>query len=138
VSETLNLMRQLPCLSIRQPWATSILHGKDIENRSWRTSFRGRFLIHAGKALTAADLEAWRLFVDGTIPDDQLAWAKKISVRTLPRGGIIGVATLIDCVIESKSPWFCGEYGFVLAEVQPLPFMPCKGSLGFFNAKTSL
>jgi len=35
-------------LSIRQPWAYAILHlGKDIENRPWRTNFRGPLLIHA-------------------------------------------------------------------------------------------
>lgn len=37
-------------LSIKQPWAWAILNaGKDIENRSRSTSFRGRILIHTGK-----------------------------------------------------------------------------------------
>ena len=41
--------QKMPALSIRQPWAWAILHaGKDIENRSWRTAFRGEVLIHAG------------------------------------------------------------------------------------------
>lgn len=32
----------------QQPWASLIVHGiKDIENRSWRTNFRGRVLIHS-------------------------------------------------------------------------------------------
>lgn len=131
---TLALMRTLPCLSIRQPWATSILHGKDIENRSWRTHYRGQFLIHAGKTLSAADIEAWRIFVDGTIPDEQLAWAKTIKIGEIPRGGIVGLATLVDCVTEHTSPWFVGDFGFVLAEVQALPFVACKGALGFFHA----
>jgi hypothetical protein len=35
----------IPALSIRQPWAWLICHaGKNIENRPWRTQFRGRFL----------------------------------------------------------------------------------------------
>lgn len=35
-------------LSIRQPWADLILHGpKDVENRSWNTTYRGPFWIHA-------------------------------------------------------------------------------------------
>ena len=35
-------------LSVRQPWANLIVRGiKDIENRSWKTNFRGRILIHA-------------------------------------------------------------------------------------------
>ena len=40
-------------LSVRQPWAWAIIHaGKDIENRSWATKFRGRVLIHASKGMT--------------------------------------------------------------------------------------
>lgn len=39
-------------LSVRQPWATLIVHGiKTIESRSWRTSWRGTLLIHACAAL---------------------------------------------------------------------------------------
>lgn len=35
-------------LTVKQPWASLIVHGiKDIENRSWRTNFRGRVLIHS-------------------------------------------------------------------------------------------
>lgn len=40
----------IPALSIRQPWAWLIVNNhKPVENRSWPTSFRGRFLVHAGK-----------------------------------------------------------------------------------------
>lgn len=36
-------------ISIKQPWASLIVEGvKDIENRTWRTKFRGRVLVHAG------------------------------------------------------------------------------------------
>lgn len=39
----------MKAISIKQPWASLIAHGiKDIENRSWRTNYRGRVLIHAG------------------------------------------------------------------------------------------
>ncbi len=48
----------MKALSIRQPWAWLIANGyKDIENRSWRTNFRGEFLIHAGKKFDSA---GWR------------------------------------------------------------------------------
>jgi len=37
-------------LSIQQPWAWAIIHGgKDVENRTWPTKFRGRFLVHASR-----------------------------------------------------------------------------------------
>ena len=54
---TVSLLR-LPALSIRQPWAWMILNaGKDIENRSWQTDYRGRFLIHAAKGMTQDEYE---------------------------------------------------------------------------------
>ena len=40
-------------LSVKQPWASLICSGiKDIENRTWKTKFRGRVLIHAGATKT--------------------------------------------------------------------------------------
>ena len=39
----------MKAITIKQPWASLIVEGiKDIENRTWKTSFRGRVLIHAG------------------------------------------------------------------------------------------
>lgn len=51
----------------------------------------------------------------------------------LEHGGIVGEVDLVDCVIRSKSAWFEGPYGFVLANPKPLPFVACKGRLGFFE-----
>ena len=39
----------MKALSVHQPWAWLIVNGiKIVENRSWSTEFRGRFLVHAG------------------------------------------------------------------------------------------
>ena len=39
----------MKALSVRQPWAELIVAGlKDVENRTWRTDYRGPVLIHAG------------------------------------------------------------------------------------------
>ena len=110
-------------LSIQQPWAWAIVNGgKTIENRTWRTRFRGAFLIHASQRF---DNDGER-FVLGMCPDlpgrDQL-----------PRGGIVGVAELFDCVTRSDNEWFFGPVGFVLRNARPLPFMPCRGHLSFFE-----
>lgn len=122
----------LPALSIRQPWAISILQGgKDIENRSWDTKFRGKFLIHAAGKFTAEEVSAWRIFCDAQeIP---MGWAKDLTIQGLKVRGIVGEADLVDVVTESTSPWFCGPYGFVLRNVKPLPFVRCRGALGFFK-----
>lgn len=116
-------LTDLPVLSIRQPWAWLIVNGyKDIENRTWITHFRGRFLIHAGKKwdenVTLADIKAMYGIV---VP------------QRLKTGGIVGVAEITDCVTKSKSPWFFGPYGFTLKDAKPLPFHPCKGKMGFFR-----
>lgn len=119
-------------LSVRQPWAFSILHGgKDIENRSWPTRFRGPVLIHAGLRMTKDDFEAWQLFVDAY--DLRGPWLEGRTIADLKRGGIVGQVEIVDCVREHSSPWFVGEWGFVLRNPQPLDFRPCKGQLGFFT-----
>lgn len=53
--------------------------------------------------------------------------------KELERGGIVGQALLVDCVTEDLSPWFFGEYGFVITDARPLPFQPCNGRLNFFT-----
>ena len=111
-------------LSIRQPWAGLIVAGiKDIENRSWSTSYRGPILIHAGKAKPPAD---WL---------EEIEEEHGIVIPRMEFGGIIGTAEIVDCVTSHPSPWFCGPFGFVLANPRPLPFLPCKGALGFFNVE---
>lgn len=129
-------MSQLYCLSVRQPWAWLIIHaGKDIENRSWRTRFRGRVLIHASQGMTRREYEAamnW-IVLNSRLPLD----FHEPKIGELQRGGIIGEVEIVDCVTESPSPWFMeGGYGFVLRNAKALPFDPCKGALGFFRRAT--
>ena len=111
-------------LSVRQPWAWAIIHaGKDIENRTWQTDFRGRIAIHAGmKYKTGGDEHLSRRF-DITVPTD------------IARGGIIGTVELVDCVTSSPSRWFEGPYGFVLRDPRPTAFLPMPGKLGIFRLK---
>lgn len=141
------LIDDLPdvALSIRQPWAWAILHaGKDIENRSWRTSRRGMIALHASKGMTLGeyrecidfvrDVTTGRWGLDG----QPLPMVELPGVDELERGGIVGVARIVDCVMTSASPWFFGEFGFVLADVRAVPFIEVKGEQGFFKWKRSL
>ena len=53
-------------LTVRQPWATAIIrYGKDVENRTWMTDYRGRVWIHAG--LKSDDIGAYPDFQQTTI-----------------------------------------------------------------------
>ena len=98
----------MKAISIRQPWAWLIVHGyKDIENRTWATKHRGPILIHAGKTL-APEFDELR---------QELREDFDIGVpprKELPRGGIVGQATIVDCVTDYDSDFFFGPYGFIL------------------------
>lgn len=120
----------MKALSIQQPWAWLIIHGyQDIENRTWRTKFRGEFLIHASQRM---DWDAFQQVFE-IVPDIDMPCA-----AALPRGGIVGKATLVDVVSESSSPWFSGPWGFVLEGAEPVAFSMCRGQFGFWNIELPL
>jgi hypothetical protein len=104
-------------LAIKQPWASLIVHGlKDVENRTWRTDYRGTLIVHASKRgddVTAAEI------------------ARRYGVRPpslLPEGGIIGIVEIVDCVRGHKSKWYQrGQWALVLAKARPVPFVPWRG-----------
>jgi hypothetical protein len=127
----------LRALSLTQPWAWLVVHaGKLIENRTWHTRLRGRFLVHAAKAMTNDD---WMFAYDLARDVGGLELANTIpGYDALERGGIIGSAELVDELdptLEPVVPWhMAGQFGFVLRHVAPLPFYPCKGSLGFWGS----
>ena len=109
-----------------------IIHAaKDIENRTWPTGFRGRCLIHAGKAMTRAEYADAFDFFDSIETAGQLAIPSFDALRR-ECGGIVGAMHISGCVRASESPWFCGPWGFVIDGAMTLPFRPCKGALGFF------
>lgn len=133
----------MKALSIRQPWAWLITRPdlvsaearaaavaaglvKDIENRTRRTNFRGRFLVVASKGMT------WDEYTDCVA----FAGARGVDLppfNDLARGGIVGAVELVDCLPFSPSPWYMGYVALVLRNAVPLPFTPVKGQLGFYD-----
>jgi ASCH domain len=109
-------------LSIRQPWAHLIVSGrKNIENRSWPTSYRGPVLIHASQKVNrAACIE------------------RGLDPTELERGGVVGIAQIADCVDAHDSRWFKGPFGFVLRKRRKIPFVAWKGTLGLRDAPPEL
>lgn len=131
----------MKALSIRAPWWWYILNGgKDIENRSWPTRVRGRVLVHAGKRWVKEDiaLDAWDAEEMGTKAGVHLPLLNWQAMRECS-GCIVGAVEIVDCVAHSDSPWFVGDYGFVLRNplifAKPIPF---KGALGFFGVPDDL
>lgn len=149
----------MKALSLRQPWAYAVVHlGKRIENRRWTTSLRGDFLIHASKGMTRAEYEDAADFIRSVRSPDERATppyeAFHRPERWMPgteRGGIVGRARLVsvlppcpdDCfhkLLDTERcgrghpPWHMPEQcGFVIEDVRALPFLACKGELGFFE-----
>lgn len=140
-------MLKMPAISIRQPWTNMVVYlGKPYENRTWPTRFRGPVLIHAAKSMTDDDYCAAIQFAHQTCGISKQMLQKHCEAADLDhlRGGIVGYAEVTDCVSEERhaslrpehrSPWFMGPYGFHLANVHPLPFLPYIGRLGFFEVE---
>ena len=120
----------MKALSIQQPWAYFIVAGvKPVENRTWRTSYRGPLLIHAGKRF---DRAGWEWITENT-------GLLGLDISSLPdqfdRGGIVGKVTVTGCVERHASPWFFGPYGFVMEDAERLEFRALRGQLGLFEVR---
>jgi hypothetical protein len=121
----------MKALSIKQPWVHAILReGKDIENRSWRSSHRGWIALHAS-------LNPQK---EGKFPRG----IKYPDLDTLDYGAICGIVRVVDNVTKSRSKWFNQpprgyiNNGWVLADVKRLKRpIPCKGSLGLWKVPRS-
>lgn len=56
-------MIKLKILTLKQPWATLVAEGiKKYEFRSWKTKYRGKILIHAGKGVDKNELKKFKDF----------------------------------------------------------------------------
>lgn len=121
-------------ITVKQPYASLIVHGiKDIENRTWRTNFRGRVLIHA------AGSHGRKFSVNLTDAQTKAAFAtiaKETMFGNLPFGSIIGSVEIVDCVQNHPSIWAeKGVYNWVLANpiLYEKPIENVKGKLSFWD-----
>lgn len=127
-------IKEIRAISVAQPWAHCIVHkGKNVENRTWITKYRGTVAIHASAA----------------VDKDRFYWCEKdlgikLDPEDLSYGSIVGFAEIVE-VITKKSvtrkttKWFGGPYGFVLTNVVALKKpVRVKGSLGFWRLKGRL
>ncbi len=114
----------MKALSLKQPWAWAVIEGiKDIENRKWKTKFRGDLLIHASRTFDGIGFIVLQNMGLNPPPES-----------FLERGSIIGRVTVIDCVRVHPSRFFFGPWGFILRD--PIKFKEpifWKGQLGIFE-----
>ena len=78
----------IKALTICQPYAGVIMDGrKRVENRTWRTNYRGPLVIHAGKSLQW--MKTWNDETDGPLPSE------------MPLGAVVGTAELTAVYIKA-------------------------------------
>lgn len=121
----------MKALTVKQPWAWVIIHGgKNVENRSRPTKYRGPLYIHAGQSWSKEGFD----------------YMREAGIRItggLDSGMVIGTVDVIDCHHADDcgdTAGFCSDwamdhhYHWVLANPRPLacPF-PAKGKLGIWN-----
>jgi len=130
-------------ITLIQPFAAAIVFGgKNIENRSRRTHYRGPVAIHAGQKAYPEELESHLQLVRGGERRLLGDWIKKgmrgygIEQDPLLKGHIIGIGMLVDCLEKSSSPWFNkGLFGWVIESVIPIEPVPFTGNLGLWPCR---
>jgi hypothetical protein len=146
-------------ISIKHPWPWAILHaGKRIENRDWYCDYRGPVLIHASKLrvpkrerIPSDFVVEWRAMQEimRRAGVDKKA-LPEVSFRSLAAqsGGIVAEARIVDCILPggkivggggahplASDPWYVGNYGIVLDDVRPVPFVAWVGATGLWEVR---
>lgn len=138
-------------LTLRHPWAWAFLHGKDVENRTWRPERQGgrvgMFLALHGGSIKLSEEYAEEI-------DDALEWiiqrcgkagagvltrrdfpaSGKVTYGDLITPGIVAVAQLVDVRTDSPSPWAAAGQQHWCLKVTPLPEpVPHRGAQGLWT-----
>ena len=130
----------MKALSVIMPWPWLIMkYGKDVENRTWRTDYRGRILIHASKKPDPNYLGIVKkiLYKNIGLDKQEEDWRYLNAALCC---SIIGSVELVDCVKNHPSPWAePGMWHWVLQnpELFKKPIL-AKGSLGLWEYKESV
>lgn len=109
-------------LTVRQPWATALISGgKDVENRTWNTTYRGWLLVHAGKS------------VDEFVPA-RYELGDEWTAMALPRGCVIGAVKITAVVRGWRSRWaeagcwhWCHDPASAVELTVPVPWLGTQG-----------
>lgn len=125
---------RMKAVSIKNPWGYLICVGiKDVENRTWKTNYRGKILIHASKTWDKwFNFDEYELSHFFKVPKDVI---DIVINRKIPFGAIIGEAELVDIVTNSPSIWAVpGQYHWILKRQKLYDeSIPAKGSLGLWD-----
>ena len=131
----------MKALSIKQPWASLIANNiKNIENRTWKTNYRGRIYIHSSAKMSLYEF-TW---------EQSMKISESFFYYDTPFSAIIGEVDIVDCVINHPSIWaekltgprgvyMDGKliYNWVLTNpvLYDEPILNVKGALSFWDFK---
>ena len=117
---------EIKVLNIAQPNAHNVMYnGKNIENRSMVSYFRGTIAIYASATYGKTRFEG------SEVKRDECDF-----------GCIIGFVDIVDCIVEeevtkNKAKWFHGPYGYVFENVRvlekPVSVKPPKGAIVWWS-----
>ena len=119
------------CLAVRQPWAWAIISGaKNVENRTWKTDYRGPIIIQASATKTVVN----QLIKTG---------GSALPAITFTYSSLIGVVDLLDVVPLSEeletNPWAWGPYCWSIANPRHFPEpIPAKGKLNLYTLPATI
>ena len=118
----------MKALSIKDPWAWLICSNiKDIENRTWKTNYRGRIYVH----VSANPDKKW-IDIYPVQAIDQLPKFRNKGCYS----AIIGEVTITDCIKNSNSIWAnnnCWHWLLKDAVLYDRPILNVKGRLGLWE-----
>lgn len=123
----------MKAITLKEPWASLVVNGyKTYEFRSWKTSYRGKILIHAAKGVDKNNIDRFKSY--------NLNYGNSC---------IIGETYIVDCVkVDEKlrkkllkidgnvyqESGFNETYAFVLENCKKYDkYIPCKGHLNIWN-----
>jgi hypothetical protein len=133
-------------LSFLNPWPYTILHmDKRIENRRESIvsskNFDRTIWMHVSQDMSKSDELECLKFIE-KIGLDPTQIPKR---EALVYGGIIAKFRITDVIVpggkttsggphpRAQDKWYMGFYGYVLEDVEPVPFIPCKGALSIWT-----
>jgi hypothetical protein len=123
----------IPALSLRQPWLWAILFaGKTVENRIWRTEYRGRIRLHASKTWDD-DGETYLSHQGLIVPNYFVCRDKGWLGAYLGEVSIVDCGEFFPCLGHEHHPWAFGPVCWILAD--PVAYaepIPGRGYPGLF------
>lgn len=149
----------MKALSLWQPWATLIaLKAKQIETRSWSTSYRGTLAIHASKNMPAeakalCDVEPFKRALDAFFRAGEdlplgaiVATCDLVTVHRVPFAArhfpsVPGYTVALPPFEPERSfgDYDPGRYAWILGNIRQLEFpIPCRGAQGLWEVPAHL